>query len=100
MKTKEQIIEKYKSGDGYKQGLPHRSVKSLDRKWKEQGPRLNLPGHEDHSEGATSFSGSGGRDTCCPEAAQEAKRTPCGVKLMYEGHVGESKVTWKEGSLV
>ena len=96
MKTKEhskqlreKIIEKYKSGDGYKKisnslDIPPSSVKSIIKKWKEYGTCLNLPragrphklsdrarrrlvrgGHQDtydHSEGLKSFSGSDGRD--------------------------------------
>ena len=55
MKTKEhseqlreKVIEKYKSGEGYKKmskalNIPWNSVKSIIKKWKEYGTCVNLP---------------------------------------------------------
>ena len=55
MKTKdhskqlrEEVIEKYKSGEGYKKmskalNIPWNSVKSIIKKWKEYGTCVNLP---------------------------------------------------------
>src|SRR4029434_7582182 len=55
MKTKEhseqlreKVIEKYKSGEGYKKmskalNIPWKSVKSILKKWKEYGTCVNLP---------------------------------------------------------